>query len=67
MLPSGMVFRRSNNYGDEHQKLEFYSTSPYIYCKGDPVNMIDPDGKVPFMIPFLKGLAGAAVDVAAQV
>ena len=22
-LPSGMVFRRSNNYGDDYQKLEF--------------------------------------------
>ena len=23
---------------------KYYSTSPYVYCKGNPVNAIDPDG-----------------------
>lgn len=29
----------------------FYHISPYTYCAGDPVNLVDPDGDVP--IPLL--------------
>ena len=26
---------------------KFYHLSPYAYCAGDPVNMVDPDGELP--------------------
>ena len=45
-----------------------YSISPYVYCANNPVNAIDPDGKLPvFLIPLVKGTVGAIVDAAAQV
>ena len=30
----------------------FYHISPYTYCAGDPVNLVDPDGNIP-IIPIL--------------
>jgi len=46
---------------------KYYSWSPYVYCAGNPVNAVDPDGRwVQFLIPLVKGLIGAAVDVGAQ-
>lgn len=32
---------------------KFYSVSPYLYCVGNPVMFVDPDGKVP--IPIITG------------
>ena len=26
---------------------KYYSISPYAYCAGDPVNLVDPDGRNP--------------------
>ena len=26
---------------------KYYSVSPYVYCGGDPVNLVDPDGRFP--------------------
>ncbi|RGN32270.1 RHS repeat-associated core domain-containing protein, partial [Bacteroides oleiciplenus] len=47
---------------------KYYSMSPYAYCANNPVNAIDPDGKLPvFLIPLAKGAVGAIVDAAAQV
>lgn len=45
---------------------KYYSWSPYVYCKDNPINAVDPDGRWAFLIPLAKGLIGAAVDVGAQ-
>ena len=40
-----------------------YDTSPYVYCNGDPVNLVDPDGQNPIVV----GGICAVVDFGAQV
>ena len=40
---------------------KYYSTSPYAYCTNNPVNAIDPDGRV---VNFLAGGIGAGVGAA---
>ena len=45
-----------------------YLNSPYVYCANNPVNAIEPNGKLPvFLVPLIKGAVGAVVDAAAQV
>ena len=40
----------------------------YVYCANNPVNAIEPNGKLPvFLVPLIKGAVGAVVDAAAQV
>ena len=46
---------------------KYYGISPYAYCMNNPANSIDPDGKVVWLIPLIKGVVGAAVDAGAQV
>ena len=46
---------------------KYFGISPYAYCLNNPVNIIDPDGKVVWFIPLIKGVVGAAVDAGAQV
>ena len=41
---------------------KYYSISPYAYCKGDPVNRIDPDGCVDWKVVG-KGALGVAAGV----
>ena len=36
---------------DPHAE-KYYSVSPYVYCKGNPVNAIDPDGR---LVIFING------------
>ena len=44
------------------------STTPYNYCLWNPIILHDPDGEIPWiLIPIIKGVAGAAIDAAAQV
>ena len=31
---------------DKARQSEFYHLSPYAYCAGDPVNLVDPDGRL---------------------
>ena len=38
---------------------KYYSTSPYAYCRNNPVMLIDPDGK---KIEFAKGVSQAFKD-----
>ena len=42
---------------------KYYEVSPYVYCLNDPVKLVDPDGK----IPFIAGLLGGAIDYMFQV
>ena len=48
--------RFQNTYGRfmsiDPKAEEFYHISPYTYCAGDPVNLVDPDGDIP-IIPIL--------------
>ena len=43
--------RFQNTYGRfmsiDPKAENFYHISPYTYCAGDPVNMVDPDGEAP--------------------
>lgn len=43
--------RFQNTYGRfmsiDPKAEEFYHISPYTYCAGDPVNLVDPDGEAP--------------------
>jgi len=34
---------------DPHAE-NYYSISPYAYCSGNPVNRIDPDGRIDYMV-----------------
>ena len=42
-------FRFQNTYGRfmsiDPKAESFYHISPYTYCAGDPVNLVDPDGE----------------------
>ena len=40
---------------------KYYSISPYAYCAGDPVNLVDPDGRFP------TWLLGLGLDYGTQV
>jgi RHS repeat-associated protein len=46
---------------------KYPSMSPYVYCMGNPINAIDPDGRIPILIPLVKGIVGSVVDAAGQV
>ena len=53
--------RFQNTYGRfmsiDPKAEEFYHISPYTYCAGDPVNLVDPDGEVPLKLLFSTGKA----------
>ena len=43
---------------------KYYSVSPYAFCNNNPVNFVDPDGRIVWAIPAMKLVAyatGAAV------
>ncbi len=48
--------RFQNTYGRfmsiDPKAESFYHISPYAYCAGDPVNLVDPDGEIP-ILPIL--------------
>lgn len=49
------MFNRFNQVDPLCEK--YYSWSPYVYCLGNPVNVIDPDGKFPWpAIPIIIAL-----------
>ena len=41
--------------------------SPYAYCFNNPMKFVDEEGKIPLIIPLVKGLIGAAIDATTQV
>ena len=43
---------------------KYYGISPYAYCAGNPVNMVDPDGKFP---DFIWDAVNVAIDVSSLV
>ena len=47
---------------DKARQSKFYHLSPYAYCAGDPVNLVDPDGRLP-ILPIIWGIyeLGAAI------
>jgi RHS repeat-associated protein len=42
---------------------QYYHISPYAYCAGDPVNMIDPDGKKPRIYIETEGFGHTFITV----
>ena len=47
-LPYGMLASTSSGLGKDNATLlaeKYPSISPYAYCAGNPVNLVDPDGK----------------------
>ena len=36
---------------------KYYTSSPYAYCAGDPVNLVDPDGRKIFFVSYSMGAA----------
>ena len=60
--------RFQNTYGRfmsiDPKAESFYHISPYTYCAGDPVNLVDPDGKFPWAIIWaIYEVASAIYDV----
>ena len=43
---SGFIYRGSLKYAYPLSE-KYYTSSPYAYCAGDPVNLVDPDGRDP--------------------
>ena len=46
---------------------KYYGMTPYGYCAGNPVMMMDPDGKIPILANIVAGVISAAIDFGAQV
>lgn len=47
---------------------KYPGVSPYVYCVGNPVKYVDPDGRVPaLVIPLIKGAVGASIDMMSQI
>ena len=46
---------------------KYYGINPYVYCNGDPVNLVDIEGGHPVVYALLKGLVGAVADAGAQI
>ena len=44
---------------------KYYSISPYAYCAGNPVNLVDPDGHFPHVIggAVIGGLVGGGLSI----
>ena len=42
---------------------KYYPVSPYAYCAGNPVNLVDPDGKNPFLLGVISGAADFGLQI----
>lgn len=45
----------------------YQSDDPYLYCLGDPINFIDPDGKWGFAIPLVNIACGAGIAITSPI
>ena len=45
---------------------KYYDVSPYAYCAGSPVNLVDSDGQFVFVPILVKAALGAIVDLGTQ-
>ena len=63
------VYHAINRFTSMDRFAEKYPwQSPYVHAGNNPVNFVDVGGDFPaFVIPLIKGVAGAVVDAAAQV
>ncbi len=63
------VYHAINRFTSMDRFAEKYPwQSPYAHAGNNPVNFVDMGGDFPaFVIPLIKGVAGAVVDAAAQV
>ena len=63
------VYHAINRFTTMDRFAEKYPwQSPYVHAGNNPVNFVDVGGDFPaFVIPLIKGVAGAVVDAAAQV
>ena len=46
---------------------KYYGLTPYHYCAGNPVMLVDPDGEIPFLANVVAGVVSASVDFGMQV
>jgi hypothetical protein len=53
--------------GEVLERNDYSGISPYAYCAGDPVNFVDPEGKVPLLFNFAGGFVSAGVEYGSQV
>ena len=63
--PDGVLFLQQ-----DPQQTDFYPIGQHVYCAGNPVKYIDPDGNHPVVIGIavmVKAAIGAGVDIAAQI
>lgn len=46
---------------------KYYSISPYAFCAGNPVNLVDPEGQNPVVYRVICAAISAGVDFGAQI
>ncbi len=46
---------------------KYYSVSPYAFCSNNPVNFVDWDGRMPFLLPVAPYVVSAVVSAVAAV
>ena len=46
---------------------KYLSSSPYSYCMGNPMNIVDPDGNIPFLANIVAGAVSATIDFGMQI
>ena len=42
---------------------KYYSISPYVYCAGNPVNLVDLDGRNPIVMGVISALLDAGIQI----
>ena len=46
---------------------KYYHISPYVYCAGNPVNLVDLEGRGPVLYRILSGVISAGADFGIQI
>ena len=71
----GLDYMLARNYDPEIGRFlsvdplydKYPGLSPYMYVEGNPLRLIDPDGRYPFLPQIVGSLIGAATEYASQV